>query len=179
VRRREDEYGVKTAYLVTGAPGIGKTTIIRQVVSTMRLRAAGFYTEDLRTAGVREGFRIVTLDGEMGLLASSGHPGEVTVSKYGVDLDELERVGVSSLKRALERGYVMVADEIGRMQLYSRPFRQIILDAVRTGHPLLGTVMQGRNHYADRIKAHPNVELVELTSGNRQEVLQTLRAHFM
>lgn len=170
---------MKSAYLVTGEPGIGKTTLIRQVVSTMRLRAAGFYTEDLRAAGVREGFRIVTLDGEIALLASSGLPGSVTVSKYGVDLHELERVGVAALQRAMQRGHVMVADEIGRMQLFSRPFRQTIFDALRSGHPLLGTVMAGRNPYAERIRTHKSVELLTLTEENRLEVLSLLRDRFM
>src|SRR5947209_19958397 len=119
---------MKTAYLVTGDPGIGKTTLIRQVVSTMRMRAAGFYTEDLRAGGVREGFRIVTLDGDTALLASSAHPGDLKVSKYGVDLHELERVGVSSLLRAMERGHVVGVDEIGRMQFFCKPFRQAVFE---------------------------------------------------
>ena len=170
---------MKSAYLVTGEPGIGKTTLIRQVVTTMRMRAGGFYTEDLRTEGTREGFRIVTLDGDMALLAAAGHPGPVQVSKYGVAIDELERVGVAALRRALDRGYVMVADEIGRMQLFSRPFRQTVLEAVKAGHPLLGTVMAGRNPYADRIKAHRNVQVITLTMENRQEVLDLLRSKFV
>jgi nucleoside-triphosphatase THEP1 len=170
---------VKSAYLITGEPGVGKTTLIRQVVSTMRLRAAGFYTEDLRSRGIREGFRIVTLDGETALLAASGHPGPLQVSKYGLDLREFERVGVSALQRAIERGYVLVADEIGKMQLYSRVFRQTLLLAIREGHPLLGTVMTGRSPYADRIKAHRNVEVLNLTPSNRAEVLAALRARFV
>ncbi|MGI8967981.1 MAG: nucleoside-triphosphatase [Chloroflexota bacterium] len=168
-----------SAYLVTGEPGIGKTTLIRQVVSTMRLRAAGFYTEDLRAAGAREGFRIVTLDGDVALLASAGFPGPVRVSKYGVNLAELDRVGVAALERALERQHVMVADEIGKMQLSSRAFRRIVLEAVWRGHPLLGTIMRGRSPYADRIKAHVNVEVVELTERNRQDVLNLLRNRFL
>jgi nucleoside-triphosphatase THEP1 len=170
---------VKSAYLVTGGPGVGKTTLIRQVVSTMRMRAGGFYTEDLRTAGTREGFRIVTLDGDMALLAAAGHPGPVQVSKYGVAVDELNRVGVAALRGAMERGHVMVVDEVGRMQLFSRDFRQLILDAVKGGHPLLGTVMQGRNPYADRIKAHRNVEVLVLTPDNRQDILDFLRSKFV
>lgn len=170
---------MKSAYLVTGDPGIGKTTLIRQVVSTMRLRAAGFYTEDLRSRGVREGFRIVTLDGEMALLAATGHPGPLHISKYGIDLQELDRVGVAALRRGAERGHVLVADEIGKMQLYSRNFRQLILQAVRDGHPLLGTIMQGRNPYADRIKAHRNVEVLTLTHENRADLLALLRERFV
>lgn len=170
---------VKSAYLVTGEPGCGKTTLIRQVVTGMHLRAAGFYTEDLQSGGVREGFRIVTLDGDMALLAATGHPGPVHVSKYGVDIEEMERVGVAALRGALERGHVAVADEIGRMQLFSRAFRQTIFDAVQHGHPLLGTVMLGRNPYADRLKRHRNVEVLTLTRENRQQILDILRERFV
>ncbi|GAC1443020.1 MAG: NTPase [Chloroflexota bacterium] len=170
---------MKSTYLVTGEPGIGKTTVIRQVVSTMRLRAAGFYTEDLRMRGERQGFRIVTIDGDTALLAAAGLPGPVQVSKYGVDVVELERVGVAALQRAMERGHVLVVDELGKMQLYSRALRQVVLQAIRGGHPVLGTIMQGRNPYADRIKAHHNVELLTLREDNRQDVLDKLRARFM
>lgn len=170
---------MKSAYLVTGEPGVGKTTLIRQVVSTMRLRAAGFYTEDLRSRGTREGFRIVTLDGDIALLAATGHPGPIQVSKYGVDLRELDRVGVAALRGAMDRGHVLVADEIGKMQLFSRAFRQTIFEAVRGNHLLLGTVMQGRNSHADRIKAHENVEVLTLTQDNRGELLSMLRDRFV
>ena len=145
----------------------------------MRMRAGGFYTEDLHSRGFREGLRIVTLDGEIALLAATGHPGPVQVSKYGVDLQELERVGVRALHGARQRGHVMVADEIGKMQLFSRAFRHTILDAVRTGHPLLGTIMTGRNPYADKIKMQRNVELLELTESNRADILAELRTHFV
>jgi nucleoside-triphosphatase len=143
------------------------------------MRAGGFYTEDLRNSGSREGFRIVTLEGETALLAATGHPGPVQVSKYGVAVDELERVGVRALRGAQERGYVMVVDEIGRMQLFSRAFRQTVFGAVKEGHPMLGTIMAGRNPYADRIKSERHVELLLLTEDNRQDILEFLRSRFV
>jgi len=170
---------VKTTFLITGMPGVGKTTLIRQLVSTMHMRAGGFYTEDLQMRGIREGFRIVTLDGQMALLAATGHPGPVNVSKYGVDLQELERVGVAALRSAMDHGHVLVVDEIGRMQLQSSAFRHTIYDAIRSNHPILGTVMRGSNPYVERIKKHRNVQIVELTPDNRFEVLSMLRNHFV
>jgi nucleoside-triphosphatase THEP1 len=96
-----------------------------------------------------------------------------------VDLQELERVGVAALQRALDRGHVLVADEIGKMQLYSRPFRQTVFEAVRSGHPMLGTIMLGRNPYADRVKSHRNVEVLTLSDDNRNELLTLLRSKFV
>lgn len=58
----------KRILLITGAPGIGKTTLIRKVAEILsNLAIAGFYTEEIRDEGERQGFRLVTFKGEKGL----------------------------------------------------------------------------------------------------------------
>ncbi len=51
------------AILLTGPPGVGKTTAVKAVVTLLGGRAGGFYTRELRHRGSRTGFEIVTLDG--------------------------------------------------------------------------------------------------------------------
>jgi len=51
---------MKQVYLLTGKPGTGKTSLIKQAVAGMRGKAGGFYTEEIRSEGVRQGFRLVT-----------------------------------------------------------------------------------------------------------------------
>ena len=47
--------------LVTGVPGIGKTTLVRRLAMQLQqYRIGGFYTEEIRTGGQRQGFRLVT-----------------------------------------------------------------------------------------------------------------------
>ena len=75
------------ALLLTGRPGIGKTTVIRRVADALQgERIAGFYTEELRSRGKRTGFRIVTLDGRARLMASIHIGSPHRVAKYGVDV---------------------------------------------------------------------------------------------
>ena len=51
--------------LLTGSPGIGKTTVIRRILKTIQgVQCSGFYTEERRERGQRRGFKIRTLDGE-------------------------------------------------------------------------------------------------------------------
>ena len=59
--------------LLTGLPGSGKTTLIRNVLSELPgwIRCAGFFTAEVREGRERTGFEIVTLDGCKGPLASS------------------------------------------------------------------------------------------------------------
>ncbi|MDR7439301.1 MAG: nucleoside-triphosphatase, partial [Armatimonadota bacterium] len=42
--------------LLTGRPGVGKTTVVRAVVERLSARVGGFYTEEIREAGRRQGF---------------------------------------------------------------------------------------------------------------------------
>ena len=54
----------KPVYLLTGRPGTGKTSLIKEAVAELKGQAGGFYTEEIRTGGIRQGFRIVTLGGQ-------------------------------------------------------------------------------------------------------------------
>jgi len=74
------------AVLLTGPPRSGKTTVVRAVAARLGPRAGGFYTEEVRAAGQRTGFRIVTLDGHEALLASVRLPGPPRVGRYGAVL---------------------------------------------------------------------------------------------
>ncbi|MGE5831636.1 MAG: nucleoside-triphosphatase, partial [Methanomicrobiales archaeon] len=47
--------------LVTGAPGCGKTTLVRRVAENLEaIPVAGFYTEEIREKGERVGFALVS-----------------------------------------------------------------------------------------------------------------------
>jgi nucleoside-triphosphatase THEP1 len=81
---------MKQVYLLTGRPGTGKTSLIKQVIAQMKGEVGGFYTEEIRTQGVREGFGLVTLDSEEFILAHVNIHSPYRVSKYGVDIVGLE-----------------------------------------------------------------------------------------
>ena len=49
---------------------MGKTSAIRKVAAARSgLRPRGFYTEEIREAGERRGFRLLTLDGQERVMA--------------------------------------------------------------------------------------------------------------
>jgi len=166
---------MKQVYLLTGRPGTGKTSLIKQAVAGMKGTAGGFYTEEIRSQGVREGFRLVTLDGQDAILAHVNIHSPYRVSRYGVDIDNLDRVGVSALNEAAQQCDLVVIDEIGKMELFSVNFRQTVLRIIDSGKRVLGTIMLSPNPWADAIKHHPQVHLVTLTRDNYQQVLEELR----
>ncbi len=56
--------------------GVGKTTLVQKACERLKasgIQTKGFYTEELRTGGRRQGFDVVTLHGERGPLARVGY----------------------------------------------------------------------------------------------------------
>jgi len=165
---------MKQVYLLTGRPGTGKTSLIKQAVAGIKGKAGGFYTEEIRSQGVRQGFRLVTLDGQSAMLAHINIHSPYRVSKYGVDTDSLDRAGVSSLRQAAEECDLVVIDEIGKMELFSANFRETVSQIINSGKRILGTIMLHPNPWADEIKRRSQVNLITVTRDNHQQVLAEL-----
>ncbi len=107
------------AYLLTGEPQTGKTRAIKKIIEAIGIEhCGGFYTEEIRVQETRVGFRLVSLDGQHGILAHVHSESPLRVGRYGVNLDCLESIGVPALCRAKLTKHLIVLDEIGLMQLY-------------------------------------------------------------
>jgi nucleoside-triphosphatase len=137
--------------------------------------AAGFYTEEIRAGGTRQGFRLATLEGETAVLAHVSFPGPFRVGKYGVDVAALDSVGVKALRKALEEKRLVVVDEIGKMELLSTAFRETVAQALEKGR-VLGTIMLPPHPVADHMKDLPQVQVLLLTRARFQARLQEVRA---
>ncbi len=165
---------MKRVYLLTGKPGTGKTSLIKQAIAGLEDKAGGFYTEEIRSQGVRQGFRLVTLDGGSAILAHIDIHSPYRVSKYGVDINSLDDVGVSALQRAAQQHDLVVIDEIGKMELFSEEFRNSVSEIIDSGKKVLGTIMFHPHPWADAIKRNPQVNLITVTRDNYHQVLEEL-----
>jgi nucleoside-triphosphatase len=158
--------------LLTGRPGVGKTTVMKEIAERLGESAGGFYTAEIREGSHRRGFKIVTLDGEEGVLSHVDFKAPPRVSKYGVNLRDLEKIGVAALTQAITRGQCVFVDEIGKMELLSQQFREVILAAIEGGSTVVGPVMKARNPWVDDLKALPQVTVLEVTEANRDHMVQ-------
>jgi nucleoside-triphosphatase len=156
---------------LTGQPGTGKTALIKAALATTRVKERGFYTEEIRTGGIRLGFRIVTLGGREAVLAHASISSPYQVSKYRVDTDALERVGVAALRQALKESDLIVIDEIDKMELLSPQFKEVVTQGINSDKKVLGTIMLNPHPFADEIKRHPKVEVLLVTRDNRPQVI--------
>ena len=160
--------------LLTGRPGIGKTTALRQVVAALGDRAGGFYTREVRAGRRRSGFELVTLAGETAPLATRDPDvtfhRQAPFGRYRVNLDAIDTLGVPALLAALEKGQVVVVDEIGPMEILSPRFRDAILRILDSQAAVVGAIVLRPHPFADRVKAHPRVSVRTITAGNRDDL---------
>jgi nucleoside-triphosphatase len=157
--------------LILGKPGIGKTTLIKEVVKRASFPLEGFYTEEIRERGIRKGFKIITTSGETGMLAHVNFRSEFKVGKYGVNLEEFERVAVSSMLKGLKTNKPIIVDEVGRMELFSTRFRNSLIKALDK-QLVIGTIGAKPHPFADRIKERKDVKLLPLTLKNKEEIIK-------
>ena len=161
--------------LLTGRPGAGKTTAIREAVKGLNIRIGGFYTEEIRHGASRTGFRLTTFDGREVILAHVDFPGSPRVGRYGVNLDAMKDVAVPSLCNAIESADLIVVDEVGKMELLCQEFVDVLGLALQSAKPLLGTILSAPHPVADRLKASPLVRIRVVRPETRHVVLSELR----
>ncbi len=168
--------------LLTGAPGVGKTTVLDRVaIGLAGLHLGGFLTEEIREAGARSGFRLRTFTGETRTIAHTRLPGPRHVGKYGVDVASLDAVAQRALASDASVAAFLV-DEIGKMECHSAVFVTAMTTLLGAGRPLVATVARSGEGLIARAKRLPSAELWEVSWGNRdtlpQLVLDWLQVHW-
>jgi nucleoside-triphosphatase len=169
-------------FLLTGRPGIGKTTVTRRVVERLRaagLRVDGFITVEIRTRGRRVGFQVEGISGHSVVMARTDWPGSPRVGRYGVDVPAFERIALPALDRAQSEGDVAVIDELGRMELLSDAFVSRLKDLLASDLPLVATVHRAAHPVTDALKARDDMELITVSEANRAELAEAVAARLL
>jgi nucleoside-triphosphatase len=163
-----------TKILLTGHPGCGKTTLIRQVIARIPAPVTGFYTQELRSAGRCVGFELITIDGQQRVLAHVDIRSRHRIGKYGVDIASLDELAVPALYQGIEENGLIVVDEIGPMEIISSRFRQAVLDILENPARVLGTIVKRSIPYTDALKTRPDIELIHVQPDHREQMVQEL-----
>ena len=166
--------GMKKNLLITGRPGVGKTTLVMKAIEVSGLNARGFYTREIRIGGERKGFKVKTFSGRDCTLGHVEYKGKERVGKYGVDVGSFEGVALPEVAAALKGCQIIVIDEIGKMELFSQKFRDLVIMALDSPYPLLGVIKESGNGFIQKIKAREDVRLFHLTMDNRESLLKEI-----
>lgn len=163
--------------LLTGPPRAGKTTLVSRLADELTgygVAAGGFLTREMREDGNRVGFTAEEIGGPSALLAHvSLHEGPM-VGRYHVDVAAFEGLALPAIRRAVQRGGVVIIDELGQMELFSPAFIDSVTRLLHQPVPLVATIHARQHPVTDAIKQRPNTELLEVHPGHADELLAYL-----
>jgi len=170
---------LKRLLFITGRPGIGKTSVLLRAVKELEskgYRIGGMLSREVREKGVRIGFEIVDFhSGRKGWLAHVHQPVGPKVGKYRVNLKDLNLIGAGSIRDAVKNAQIVIIDEIGPMELFSQAFREAVIEALKSGKPLLGTIhFKARDPLINMIRNRGDAEIIEVTLENRAHLHNVL-----
>ena len=159
--------------VLTGEPGIGKTTVVKKVVDIIKDIAVGFWTEEVRDRKTkkRTGFKIVTTEGKEILFASKTFTSKKIVGSYGVNVERFESLAIPIIKRAMScKNCIVVIDEVGKMELFSRKFRDILREILsdRKRKYLITIPIRDVHRIVAQLRRDPDTILIEVSKENRE-----------
>ncbi len=170
---------VKRILILTGSPGVGKTTVLAKTVSDLRGRGVnvgGMFSREVREGTNRVGFELVDVAAaKVGCLASVKQKDGPQVGKYRVNLNDLESIGAQAINTAVEKSDAVAIDEIGPMELFSQKFKEATKKALDSNKLVLAVVHQkAQDKLITEAKGKQNAEVFTVTVENREKLSDEL-----
>ena len=165
--------------LLTGAPGVGKTTVLTKTVDALKAKGisvGGMICREVREDGVRVGFEILDLSSsKRGWLAKVNGQSGPQVGKYHVNLGDIDKIGVAGIVQALENCSVITIDEIGPMELFSPKFKRAVIQAMESKKLVLAVVHgKAKDPLVTQVKRKADAEFFNVTFSNREKLPEKL-----
>ena len=166
---------LKRVLLLTGNPGVGKTTVLMKTVNALKergVRVGGMISREVREGGTRVGFEILDLtSSRRGWLAHVNQKNGPQVGKYRVNIEDLNTVGAQAVTEAVEKCEVIAIDEIGPMELFSERFKEAVRKALESHKLVLAVVhWKAQDTLLNEAKKREGAETTSVTLENRESL---------
>lgn len=113
---------------ITGKPGTGKSTLIKELIEEVKKREkkiAGIFSPEIREHGIRKGFEIIDLASGKREIMAHVKFSTPYVSKYGVSVENIEKI-VQEFMHSFSSAEYIFLDELGPMESKSKKFQSLI-----------------------------------------------------
>jgi len=165
----------KRIILLTGAPGVGKTSVLLRVIDCLRSRGysvGGMVSQDVRVGNSRVGFEVLDIGtGRKGWLARVAQKEGPQVGRYRVNIGDLDNIGATAIADAVANSAVVAIDEIGPMELCSQKFKDVVGKAVESSKLVLCVVhWKAADNLASEIRGRDDAEIIVVSIENRGRI---------
>lgn len=158
-----------------------------RIVKTLKdegYSVGGMISREVRVGVGRVGFEILDLKtGRKGWLAHVTQKQGPRVGRYKVNLADLDVIGAEAIMNAVTDSDVVIIDEIGPMELYSRRFKEAVTKAVESPKLVVGVVhWKAAGSLMSEVKGRNDAEVYQVTlenRGNLDEMMSKEALHFL
>jgi len=169
----------KRVLLLTGNPGVGKTTVLMKTVNALKEKGycvGGMLSREAREGGTRVGFEILDLSsGRRGWLARVNQKAGPQVGKYRVNMEDLNGLGAQAVTDAVENCDVVVIDEVGPMELFSAKFKEAVRKALESRKLVIAVVhWKASDRLINEAKSREDQETFTVTHENRDKLPEAI-----
>jgi len=166
--------------IIRGKPHTGKTTLIKELINQLNIPWAGFYTEEIRKNNKRVGFKIVDRDGKQKIFAHINLTTKYRVGKYCVDIQALDST-IEKVKKLTEVN-LFIIDEIGKMELFSQKFKQLVIEVFNSSTNVIATMKFSSDPFCNKLLQLSSCLVFNLNSRNyfivREKILTLIQSKF-
>ncbi len=173
--------------VVTGEPGVGKSTLLLKVASNLRdigINVYALIAREIRVNGIRRGFEFIDLvtNSTINLGSVRDHADvgdDIKVGRYVVDINGCKRAAIL-LKNAIRADYMLIVfDEIGPMELASEDLSKALIELLYSSKDIITAVHKRMKHkVVDMYKARAD-KVIEVTKENRDMLLKHIIDHYL
>ena len=156
---------------LTGEVGIGKSTIIKKVLSLLPYGEYGGF----RTVSAAPLTRDAVLDVfiECAWVQTPHDTEHLVGSRWGdghftAYPSIFDTIGTSILASCPESAILIITDELGLMESDAELFKKAVMDALDGPLPVLGVIKPKNSEFLDAVRFHKKSEIVEVTKDNRE-----------
>jgi nucleoside-triphosphatase len=166
---------LKRVLLLTGNPGVGKTTVLTKTVDALKAEGytvGGILSREVREGGARVGFELLDINsGKRGWLAHVNQKTGPQVGRYRVNLQDLNSIGAQAILGAVENCEVVAIDEVGPMELFSARFKEATRKALQS-RKLVAAVIhwKAQDSLIMEARTREDAELIRVTYENREKL---------
>lgn len=153
--------------ILTGAIGVGKSTLANRLLSSITKKALGFKTVPLFANQIKVGYGFQPLGGEVISFAQY----DPLTKLYQVDLGVFEKLGCAILRAAWQTNQFLFIDEIGFFEKPAKDFCQLIKNVLRSHCDYLVVIQQRVLDFWLEGLPREVLTLVEVTPENRDRFL--------
>lgn len=158
--------------LIVGPRGVGKSTLLNQVVSALNMPVTGFETrKETQLEDPRRGSPVYIYEAGQPHVQTPENLVGYCLHHHMDPLPEGFDRFAPRLTTPVPEGYLIKLDEIGFLESNAPAFRQAILTLLDGDRPVIAAVKDKDFPFLNTVRAHPNCRCFHITPENRDSLL--------